>query len=153
MIDYSQNEVLGARHSLTNIRRLLTRVEIRNGMIHLQPKCPSDAPLSVVPISKAFDQIDKVHAQLCHARYVKTFNHIKERFVGITKKQVQWLVEQCQTCPTNHLNRSRGELKLSISNHILQRVQIHIINMHQESNHQYKWILHLIGHLCKFRLW
>jgi hypothetical protein len=89
-------------------------------MLHRQPKCPSDAPLRVVPISQAFDQIKKAHAQLGYAGYVKTFNNIKERFFGITKEQVQWLVGHCQTCLKNRPNRSRGELEPIISNHILQ---------------------------------
>jgi len=119
-------------------------------MLHHQPKCPSDAPLRVVPISEAFDQIKKAHAQLGHAGYVKTFNNIKEWFFGITKEQVQWLVGRCQTCLKNHPNRSRGELDPIISNHILQRVQIDLIDMRHEPNGQYKWILHIIDHFSKF---
>jgi hypothetical protein len=54
-----------------------------------QSKCPSDAPLQLIPISKAFDEIKTAHTQLGYAGYVKTFHHITEQFSGIPNEQVQ----------------------------------------------------------------
>jgi len=101
-------------------------------------------------MSEAFDRIKQVHAQLGHAGYVKTFKCLHERFYGITKEQVQWLIGRCQTCLKNRPNRSRGELEPIISHRILERVQIDLIDMRHEPDGQFKWILHFIDHFSKF---
>jgi hypothetical protein len=119
-------------------------------MLHRKPKSESELPRRVIPMSESFDRIKEGHTQLGHAGYVKTFKAFQQRYYGITKEQVQWLIGRCQTCLKNRPNRSCGELEPIVSNRILEQVQLDFIDMRHEPDYQYKWILHVIDHFSKF---
>jgi hypothetical protein len=117
--------------------------------MHRMPKIENVLLYRIVPMSEAFDRIKQGHGQVGHAGYVKTFKSLHECFCDITKNQVQWLIGLCQPCLKNDPNYAWGELDLIISQRILERVQIGIIDMHHEQDGQFKWILYVIGHFSK----
>ena len=123
---------------------------VLNGRLYYKASSASESPRRVVPISESFDRIKEAHASLGHCGYVKVFKLLNSRFYGITKEQINWLINRCQTCLQNQPNRSRGQLTPIVSMHILHRVQIDLIDMRAEPDGQYNWILHIGDHFSKF---
>ena len=50
----------------------------------------------------------------------------------------------------NRANRSRPALQPIISNAILERIQIDLIDFRHEPDGQYQWVLHIKDHFSKF---
>jgi hypothetical protein len=99
---------------------------------------------------KAFERIKTTHLQLGHAGVNKTFTALNQRYYGITKEEVGWLVKRCQNCMVNRSNRSRPPLTPIVSTSILEPVQIDLMDFRHEHDGQFKWILHVKDHFSKY---
>ena len=104
----------------------------------------------MIPTNEVFDRIRQVHSELEHAGYKRTHKCIHERYYGISQEEVAWLLGKCQTCLLNRGNKSKGPLEPIITNSILERFQIDLVDMRLQADGQFKWILHIVDHFSKY---
>ncbi len=77
--------------------RALSNFELIRGQ--LWRKATDDEPAKyVVCTYESFEQIKAVHLELEHAGIDKTYGRIDERYYGITKEEVAWLLARCIPC-------------------------------------------------------
>jgi hypothetical protein len=77
--------------------KALSLFELRDGQLFR--KAHDDKPAKYVMCSyETFECIKSTHLALGHARIVKTFKALQDRYYGITKDEVTWLVNHCQNC-------------------------------------------------------
>lgn len=104
----------------------------------------------VVRPADIFYKIQAVHTQLRHAGMNKTTIGVRDRYYGITRTEVEWLLKHCQTCLLSQQNTSSAPLEPIVSDHTLQRIQIDLVDMRHEPDEQFKWILHIKDHFSKW---
>jgi hypothetical protein len=108
----------------------------------------------VVCDSEIFDTIREWHLQLGHAGVNKVSKAVIERFYGIRKDDVEWVLKHCQTCLLERQNRSQTPARASrepvVSGRTLERVEIDLIDFRHEPDGEYKWILQIKDHFSKF---
>ena len=103
----------------------------------------------MIRIEQVFEAILESH-QLCqHAGYIKTFNLVKERFYGISRSEVVWLLKHCTICSQNRPSNTRPPLEPIKSHYTLERVQIDLVDMRATPHNGNHWILHLKDHFSK----
>ncbi len=59
----------------------------------------------------AFDIIARIHAAGGYNRYEKKIQKVKNEAYGISRDDVQWLLEYCQICIVNRQNITRSPLQ------------------------------------------
>ena len=125
-----------------------------NGQLYRKPSAAERTrgrgDRKVITESEIFDHIRDVHPQFEHAGVNKVAHTIANRYHGIRKVEVEWLLKRCQSCLLERQNRSRAPLEPIIVDRILERVQIDLVDFRHEPNGQYKWILHIKDHFSKF---
>ena len=85
-------------------------VDSRGQLLHVaQKKGEITKPQAFV--YDAFDFIEKIHAARGHNGYKKTFQRVKKEVFGISRADVQWLLEHCQVCMVNRQNITRAPLQ------------------------------------------
>ncbi|KAI9882095.1 MAG: Rad2 nuclease, partial [Watsoniomyces obsoletus] len=77
--------------------RALTLFELRDGQLWRRAHCKEPAKY-VVCTYEVFERIKATHLQLEHAGITKTFQALQERYYGISKDEVTWLLQRCQNC-------------------------------------------------------
>ncbi|KAI5854866.1 hypothetical protein BZA05DRAFT_252488 [Tricharina praecox] len=76
----------------------------------------------VICDSEIFDRIREVHLELGHAGVNKVASAVTDRYHGIRKKEVDWLLKRCQTCVLKRQNRSHTPLEPVVFNPPLERI-------------------------------
>ncbi|KAI5856515.1 hypothetical protein BZA05DRAFT_434069 [Tricharina praecox] len=120
----------------------------------------------VICESEIFGTIRDVHVELEHAGVNKVAAAIADRYHGIRKIEVEWLLKRCSTCPAERQNRSRAplepvmaaksppaervQIERIIASRPLERVQIDLVDLRHEPDGYYHWILHITDHFSKF---
>ena len=104
----------------------------------------------VVQESEVFDLIINEHLQLLHAGRDKVWATIQQKYYGINKHEVAFILKQCKNCTLNRPNTTKAPLVPIISGRAWERVQIDLIDMRHEPSGQYKWILHIKDHFSKY---
>ncbi len=75
---------------------------------------------------------------------------MKKEVHGISKNDVQWLLEYNQVCLVNHQNSTRALIQSIIVTELLGRLQADLINMRNKLNSEFVYILHLNDHFSNF---
>jgi transposase InsO family protein len=103
-----------------------------------------------VPESEAFDTIANEHLQLLHTGYMKTWATIQQKYYGITRQEVAFVIKLCKNCALNRPATTKAPLVPIITGRAWERVQIDLIDMRHEPSGQFKWILHIKDHFSKY---
>jgi len=90
------------------------------------------------------------HRHCQHAGRTKTFNLVQQRFYGISRQEVSWVLKNCDTCIKSEASKSQAPLEPIKCNYILERVQIDLIDMRARPYNGYHWILHIKDHFSKY---
>ena len=114
------------------------------------PLQPHKGRTLVILENEVFSKIALIHNRLQHPGYKITFKAIQEQFYGISRNEVEWLIKHCLICLQKSANKSCPPLQPIQSNCILERVQIDLVDMSNDPDGQYHWILHLKDHFSKF---
>jgi hypothetical protein len=77
--------------------KALTKFELRSGQLWHKKTASSPAKY-VVCTYESFERIRDVHLELEHAGVGKTYGWLKQRYYGITKEEVAWLLARCIPC-------------------------------------------------------
>ena len=88
-----------------------------------------DQELLVVRMYQVLSIIEKVHSQVQHAGQHKTFDAVQEQYYGITRKEVDSLLQHCRVCALNKPNRSKAPLEPIVVERLFERVQMDLIGM------------------------
>lgn len=64
-------------------------------------KKPAEQLRRVVSEDEAFNVIVEAHTSLLHAGKNKTFSEVNDRYYGITREEVAFLLRMCRTCVSN----------------------------------------------------
>jgi len=89
------------------------------------------------------------HLRLQHSGIIKTFQLVQERFYGISRQEVTWLVQHCTYCLQDQACRTRAPLQPIQSNYTLERIQIDLVDMRARPHKSNHWILHVKDHFSK----
>ena len=103
----------------------------------------------MIQISKVYDVILDSHQRLQHTGYIKTFNLVRQRFYGIARQEVVWLLKHCNICCQNRPSNTKAPLEPIQSHYTLERVQIDLVDMRANPHANKLWILHLKDHFSK----
>lgn len=103
----------------------------------------------MIRISEVYDAVLDCHQCSQHAGYNKTFDLVKQRFYGISRQEVVWLLKQCNICSQNRPSNSKAPLEPIQSNYTLERVQMDLVDMRANPHNNMLWILHLKDHFSK----
>ncbi len=84
--------------------------------------------------------------------HVKTFQPVKKEVFGISRVDVQWLLEHCQVCIVNKQNTTQAPLQPIVVTEVLGRVQADLIDMRTRSDNEHVLILHSKDHFSKLSM-
>jgi hypothetical protein len=104
----------------------------------------------VVPTTRIFDTIVRIHDVLIHSGIGKTASYIAKHYYGISKQCVAKLLHECNTCALYQRNMTTAPLEPIPSTAFMERVQMDLIDMSKQPDREYKWILHIKDHFSKF---
>ena len=130
--------------------RAFSEFELINNRLHRKPDSKHPEPRYVVPENEAFDTIANQHLQLLHAGKNKTCEAVQQRFYGITRADVEFVIQRCKNCALNRPAATKAPLVPIVTNRAWERVQADLIDMRHEPSGQYKWILHIKDHFSKY---
>ena len=104
----------------------------------------------VLRIEQIFDAILESHQRSQHAGHNKTFALVKQRYYGISRDEVIWLLRLCNICLQSRPSNTRAPLEAIESGYTLERVQIDLLDMRAVPHKGNLWILHIKDHFSKF---
>ncbi len=126
-------------------------MDSRGQLLHIAQK-KGDITKPQAFFHNAFDHIELIHAAGDHDGYKKTYQRVIKRVHGISRDDVQWLLEHCQVCLVNRQNSTRAPLQPIVVTEVLDRLQADLINICIKPDSEYVWILHLKDHFSKFSM-
>ena len=94
----------------------------------------------VVQLEEVYETIMESHLRSQHAGHSKTFSIIKERFYGISREEVVWLLRHGGICLQTQPSNTRAPLEPIHSGYTLERVQIDLVDMRATPHEIYHWI-------------
>lgn len=130
--------------------RALIEFQLINNRLYRLPDKTHKEPRYVVPESEAFDIIVNEHLQLLHAGRDKVLAAIQQKYYGISRLEVAFILKLCKNCALNRPAATKAPLVPIVSGRAWERVQIDLIDMRHEPSGQFKWILHIKDHFSKY---
>ncbi|KFY32501.1 hypothetical protein V493_00138 [Pseudogymnoascus sp. VKM F-4281 (FW-2241)] len=135
----------------SNLRhRTLTNFHLIDEKLYRNPDIAHKEPRYVVLENEALDLIISEHLQLLHAGRDKVWASIQQKYYGISRQEVAFVLKLCKNCVLNRPATTKAPLVPIISSQAWERVQIDLIDMRHEPSGQYKWILHIKDHFSKY---
>ena len=126
-------------------------VNSHRDLLHLAQK-KGNITKSQAFVYNAFDYIERINTAGGHNGHKKAFQRVKKEIFGISRADVQWLLEHCQVCMVNRQNTTRALLQPIVVTEVLGKDQADLIGSRTKPNEKHVWILHLKDHLSKFRM-
>jgi len=130
--------------------RAITEFELTHNKLYRQPDNRHLVSRYVVPESVAFDIIANEHLQLLHAGREKVWSVVQQKYYGINRQEVAFVLKLCKNCALNRPAATKAPLQPIITGRAWERVQIDLIDMRHEPSGQFKWILHIKDHFSKY---
>ena len=130
--------------------RAHTEFQLLNNKQFRRPDSKFLNPRYVVPESEAFDTIANEHLQHLHTGYIKIWAAIQQKYYGITRQEVAFVLKLFKNCALNRPATTKAPLIPIISGRAWERVQIDLIDMRHEPSGQFKWILHIKDRFSKY---
>lgn len=106
--------------------------------------------LLVVPADLIYDVTVMEHDAVQHQGVKKTWYEISQRYHGIPKRAVGWVVAHCAVCESQRSAPRPAVLQPIVSSSVMERVQMDLIDMRAEPDGKYRWILHIKDHYSRF---
>jgi hypothetical protein len=117
----------------SNLRhRALTEFELINRRLYRMPDKSHPESRYAVPESEAFNVITNEHLQLLHAGRDKVWATIQQKYYGINRNEVLFILKLCTNCALNRPAATKALLEPIVSSRAWERVQINLINMRHE---------------------
>jgi transposase InsO family protein len=138
------------KHDITLRKRARQDYELRGNELWRKAKHgKAQAALRYLRHEEVFDTVVKEHLDSGHNGRDKVFENVKERYWGVSREEVLWIVQACSTCDKDRGPRISAPLQPIIVTRTLERIQIDLIDMRNQSSGKYKWILHVRDHWSK----
>jgi hypothetical protein len=116
----------------TNLKnRAQSAFELINNKLYKQSDIRHLQPRYIVQKAEVFDIIAQEHLKLLHAGRNKVWPTIEQRFYGIKREDVEFILKRCKNCTLNRPNTTKAPLVPIISGRAWERVQIDLIDMRQ----------------------
>ncbi|KAI3620135.1 hypothetical protein CBS9595_002102 [Malassezia furfur] len=106
--------------------------------------------LIVVPQPRIVDTIVQEHNAIHHQGTNKTWHEISSRYQGIPKRVVDYVIRQCQLCQRQRQGLRPAPIQAIVTQRVMERVQVDMIDMRREPDGEYQWILHIKDHFSRF---
>jgi Integrase zinc binding domain len=130
--------------------RAYAEFELINKKLYRKADAKFPNPRYVVPESETFDIIANEHLQLLHAGQTKTWAAVQQKYYGIKRQDIEFILKRCKNCALNRPAATKAPLVAIITGRAWERVQIDLIDMRHEPSGQFKWILHIKDHFSKY---
>ena len=124
-------------------------VDSRRQLLHVAEK-KRDITKTQAFAHNAFDYIERIYTARGHNGFKKTFQQVKKEVFGISRADVQLLLDHCQVCIVNWQKTTQAPLQPIVVTVVLGRVQADLIDMRTKPDGEHVWILHLKDHFSKF---
>jgi hypothetical protein len=123
--------------------------EIQNGQLYEKAKPPEVFPRRVVVAEEVLDVVARAHCEQLHASADSVWAYINSRHKGITRDEVRWLDAHCIRCLERQaLNNSHPLQPIDVAR-TFEWVQVDLIDMQDQPDDGYRWILHAKDHFSK----
>lgn len=106
--------------------------------------------LLVIPHDDVFDTIVHEHCAIQHQGTNKTWYEVSRRYHGIPKSAVDWVLQRCMLCHLHCAGPRPAPWQPIVSHHVMERVQMDLIDMREQPDGKYRWILHIKDHYSRF---
>lgn len=106
--------------------------------------------LLVVPHDDIFDTIVHEHCAIQHQGTNKTWYEVARRYHGIPKSAVDWVLQRCMLCHMHCAGPRPAPWQPIVSHRVMERVQMDLIDMREQPDGKYCWILHVKDHYSRF---
>ena len=118
---------------------------------HLLYHARKDKPsLTVVPQDEVFHTVVYEHNAIHHQGVKKTWYEVSRRYHGIPRRAVDWVVHHCHLCDAQREGPRPAPTQPIHSDHVMERVQMDLIDMRMNADGRYRWILHIKDHYSRF---
>lgn len=106
--------------------------------------------LRVIPLDEIFRTIEQEHNAIHHQGVNKTWGEVADRYHGIPKRAVAWILKRCSVCHAHHPGPRPIPLRAIVSQDVMERVQMDLIDMRSAPDGDFFWILHIKDHFSKY---
>lgn len=106
--------------------------------------------LLVVPHDEMFNTIVHEHCAIQHQGTNKTWYEVSKRYHGIPKRAVDWVLQRCMLCHVQSAGPRPAPWHPIVSHRVMERVQMDLIDMREQPDGKYRWILHIKDHYSRF---
>jgi hypothetical protein len=111
-----------------------------------------DSMLRCVPVSQIEMVLNLVHiGRTGHRGQNATDIEIQRVYDGITRDLVREYVARCGICQTRQKKKYKAALRPIISKQLGERHQVDLIDLHNEADGDFKYIMHVTDHWSRFR--
>lgn len=136
--------------SLTFVQKTRQNYSVdEHGDLHYHARKGKGA-LLVIPNDEIFDVIVREHNAVHHQGTSKTWYEISSRYHGIPKRAVDWVLQRCMLCHAHRPGPRPAPTQPIPSHHVMERVQMDLIDMRKEPDGKFRWILHIKDHYSRF---
>ena len=102
--------------------RALAEFQLINNKLYKNPDSRFPEPRLVVPESEAFDTIINEHLQLLHAGRTKTWSIIQQKYYGLKREEIEFILKRCKNCALNRPATTRAPLVPIVTSTAWERV-------------------------------
>jgi hypothetical protein len=132
--------------------------EVQDGVLYrkAESKVDKDGNIFVIPpryvarTNNAFSFITDIHRNLQHFGIRKTYKQVVERYWGITRNDVAWIVNRCLICNLGSSAKNKSIPIPIVSSRCLNRVYIDLIDYRTTPDRIYCWIAQLKDHFSRY---
>ena len=122
------------------------------GTLKRKPTVQFTEPRTVLHEAELCDAIIATHISLSHAGQEVSATAMVHDYFGVTKKECISLLKHCAICSRGRPSKAKGPLKPIQSKRVFERVQIDLIDMHDDADGEFGWIAHMECHFSKFHM-
>lgn len=132
----------GTNPKLRNWRnRAINNFALQDGQLYHLGGAKSNLR-KVIMMDDVWEFVWPLHVQGGHMGRDKTWAEVRDKYYGITKEEVAWIIDHCELCNQNRPSTTRAPLTVISSSNPFERVQVDLIDMRAEPDGMYIWILH-----------
>jgi hypothetical protein len=107
-------------------------------------------PRYVARVNNAFQFITDIHRNLQHFGIRKTYKRVAERYWGITRNDVAWVVNRCLICNLTGTAKSTAIPIPIISSRCLNRLYIDLMDFRTTPDRIYCWLAQLKDYFSQY---
>jgi hypothetical protein len=132
--------------------------EVQDGVLYCKAETKVDkegnafqvSPCYVARVNNTFQFISQIHRNLQHFGIRKIYKRVAERYWGITRTDIAWVINRCLICNLSSTAKSTAILIPIVSFRCLNRLYIDLIDFRTTPDSIYSWLAQLKDHFSRY---